>query len=352
MPKTYLAKALRTLSLRDDGKRLVEPIARKLSALPSSQVNTINKALDFGWLAWAMRGVRVPPGRTAEYIADLRRAAILCAKVYELQRPFSVSAEGWDERELRTVFEQAERVSRGAANPGYYLRGSFWGFSNHSEREWIRSAWFAAERLVRLGLRAVGIASVQVNGGASRTFFERYFGTGGGMQYERVRKVLRKIQKGMWHSSVGIAYQGMGVPANEQYRETSGSLGVPVALKQNLDEWGWSREGRCIGFGVSFFLPDQTVIERTTPHTVETLNMEVSRGGAVLHELSHYYAKTADEIVPAAAFHHLGRAPEGNVQAYSPKVCWALAQTNPDQAVNNADSYRSFCEDAGTLWVI
>ena len=166
-----------------------------------------------------------------------------------------------------------------------------------------------------------------------------------------MRKTLAKIQAGMRHDSVSIAYQGMGVPANERYKEFSGN--GERELRANTQEVGWSNQGgRCIGFGANFFLPDQTAIARRTPHELQTIDLEATRGGALLHELSHYYAKTKDEILPAEAIILLGKSPERNrnAAAYSPKSCWALAKTDRLKAANNADTYRSFCEDAKALW--
>jgi hypothetical protein len=144
----------------------------------------------------------------------------------------------------------------------------------------------------------------------------------------------------------------MGVPANESYRENRGT--GERELRANLQEWGWASSSRCIAVAVNFFLPAETAIRRSTPHDLQTIDLETTRGGALLHELSHYYAGTADEILPAAAIVHLGRLPENNPnrKAYSPKSCWALAKTDPEKAANNADSYRSFCEDAKALWVL
>ncbi|HMD18991.1 MAG TPA: hypothetical protein VKH40_01645 [Alloacidobacterium sp.] len=122
----------------------------------------------------------------------------------------------------------------------------------------------------------------------------------------------------------------------------------------NRTEVGWSSPHGCahntIGFTTTFFIPTETAIRRNTLHNHQHTRMGTTRGGAILHELTHRYAQTSDEILPAETFARLGRIFEANVKCYNPYSCWALAQSAPAQTVTNADSYRVFCEDAWVNW--
>ena len=59
---------------------------------------------------------------------------------------------------------------------------------------------------------------------------------------------------------------------------------------------------------------------------------KISVGGVVVHETSHNVVKTDDVKV-------------NGVTMYGPNLCGWLARTHPDKAVDNADSYRLFCEE-------
>jgi hypothetical protein len=73
----------------------------------------------------------------------------------------------------------------------------------------------------------------------------------------------------------------------------------------------------------------------------------------VIHELSHVFLNTLDQKLADSTYIRLQMAVPGQGghrhDAYGPKACSALAATEPDLALMNADTYRLFCEDAQVL---
>lgn len=87
----------------------------------------------------------------------------------------------------------------------------------------------------------------------------------------------------------------------------------------------------------------------TQAHDPANGTMNVTVGGAIVHELTHLALKTLDQTLPNAVYGYLKMpipANGNNAQALGPKGCAALTVVAPDLAIENADSYRLFCEDA------
>lgn len=59
---------------------------------------------------------------------------------------------------------------------------------------------------------------------------------------------------------------------------------------------------------------------------------KISVAGVIVHETSHNVVSTQDVQI-------------NSVTMYGPNLCGWLARTHPDKAVNNADSYRLYCEE-------
>ena len=353
MPKTYIAKALTSLSKRRDGAELCDKLAQRLSNMTSASVRRLNSALDFGWLKWAMMNAQLMMGESRDEVADMRRAALLVAAAFELPPDVKRQAESWESGELAKVFRVCNNVGNYNAR-GYFLKGSFWGFANHSEREWTEQAWVEAGRLVNAGINVLDTAAADPFGTTfASELLDRYFG--GRHNLAAVSNTLTTIQNGMRHDTIGISYEGNGAGINVRYEELREGFDATV-LRPTLNrlEVGWSSPHagphNTIGFGAAFFIPTETAIRRNTLHDHTRTRMGTTRGGAILHELSHRYAQTSDEILPAATFTYLRRAFQGGVKCYNPYSCWALAQSAPAQTVTNADSYRVFCEDAWVHW--
>lgn len=349
MPKTYIGRALASLSHMRDGPQRCDKVAKYLMIAGSGQVSQINKDLDFGLLKWSMRNVQITMGETQLEVADRRRAALLVAHALGLPQPQQAAAASWDSSQHRTVFNACDQAADPRC-PAYYLKGSFWGFSNHSEREWIEASWIEAMVLVRHGITACQIAMAVTTGGAptpEARIADRYFGTA---NIPTVLRNLRTLRDQMSHNTVGICYQGAGLAGAPNYDEFGPEVHeARMTHNPNSTEWGWaspqSGNHNNIGFASKFYVLADTAISRRTEHDTNRFDMEVTRGGAIVHELTHRYLRTADETVPPQTFQVLQRAPLQGVKAYGPRVCWALAQSSPNLAVTNADSYRLFCED-------
>ena len=112
--------------------------------------------------------------------------------------------------------------------------------------------------------------------------------------------------------------------------------------------------------GVKFFNDALTSGQPTALHVLTDRDaMEISRGGAILHECTHLFAETHD--VPLGTIPDwgtlLGRVgvmqptKKSNLseKAYGPQICSEVARLSGASAAKNADSYRLFCEDAFTL---
>jgi len=350
MPKSYIGLALASLSQTRGGPERCDKVAKCLMLASSARVKAINKELDFGWLKWSMRNVQIVGGESQGEVAGRRRAAMLVASALNLAQQHKTAAATWDDNNHRAVLNAGDQAPDPVC-PAYYFKGSFWGFSNHAEREWMKASWIEAMTLVRHGITACQIAMVSTSGARRTTLeariAERYFGAA---QLPTLLRNLRTLRNHMSNGTVGICYQGRGLADAPDYQELGPEVrAATMTYTPNSSEWGWASpqagNHNNIGFGAKFYILADTAISRQTEHDTTRFDMEVTRGGAIVHELTHRYLRTADETVPAETFVTLQRPPRQGVKAYGPRVCWALAQSNPALAITNADSYRVFCED-------
>jgi hypothetical protein len=203
MSKQYIGKALTYLSKRRqaEGPQLCDKIAAILTDMPSAKVNALNSSLNFGWLRWQMRGVDIVIGETRGDRADKRRSAMLlvtCAKsawIKEIN-----DAQSWDDNVLDEVigrYFNGQRSLPDIQGTGYYLKGSYWAFSNHSDREFTKAAWKEAVQMVQRGIEAAS---------HNQAFVTRWFGTADG---NKVLENLQKIQTSMTTKRIGICYHGL-----------------------------------------------------------------------------------------------------------------------------------------------
>jgi hypothetical protein len=344
MPKTHIRKALTYLSRQYGGPRLCDMVAQRLSRMTSQEVNKLDKTLDFWFVEVRTLGADLQ-GQSPEELVDARRAAQILVKTIipgpHLPPGLTLqTAEGWDKYELdriRTAYGNTDDIPGG----GYYLKGSFWNFAEHREREWTSDGWRDAEWMAQSGIDAVYCAPHLTN---------RWFGDSNPAD---VYFKLEQIRRGMHESLVGISYLGLFVPGDTNYTERRGTSA------QAATQWGFaSTDGdghNTISFQNRFFDSNFTVLKLTKPYELEAgAKMVVTRGGAIVHELSHRYAQTKDERVPDETYRHLERDLPGpnddRVQGYGPYTCHALAVSSPGIALTNADNYRLFCEEAWLLF--
>jgi hypothetical protein len=349
MAYTYLQKAFSRLSqmANPDGPKLCDRVSMVLSGRTSAQVSSANDGLNFYLIGARLRiaGASTSDETSRADLLDLRRVAQLVKLTLPIPAGAAAAdADSWDSTALSRYIRLFANVAA-PAGTGYYYKGSYWAYSETADRDWTRAAWTEATAMVTAGLTVVNGAAAP---GAHRTLFEKWFGAGA--DRNAVRDKLEDTQQGMNGNRVGLAYNGSRV-TNTGYREEAPSNSGSTCSANN-DEWGYaSPQGAMhnnVGFGAKFFNSANTVITRTTPHTTVAGNgMEVTRGGAIVHELTHRYARTEDVRLSDAVYRHINRpVPVPRNFGYGPYTCYVLAQADRALAVNNADSYRIFCEDA------
>lgn len=338
----YIGRALATISRLSC--ETADWAACRLTVMREPEIFALNLRLDYGLLAFSMRKVETYGGGAQRpEIADWRRAVEL------LQRLSGANASAsFDEqacREFVMTFNAPAQPSRGV-----FLRPSFWAFASSNERAWTMAAWREAMEAMRCGLRTAMIA--QQRAGASRTLVERWFGAGqAGIVAERLRTILTNANSTL----VGICYEGIGAGAagawTTRLREFAGDqMASEVRMSA---EWGWSApQGathQSIGFGAMFF-NENTRKCMVRVHDASVSRMDVTRGGAVVHELSHRLGKTLDVMLPDTVYQHSGKAlPKKEKErkvGYGTLACATLGQVEPTLATKNADNYRLFCEEA------
>lgn len=349
MAKEYSGKALASLSksIHPDGARLCDQIAARLTDMTSAQVKVIDSALDFGWLTYQMRGVHLGGG-SREDIANRRRAAKLLKLLFPTVQVPRDDSDSWEMGKLLIFIRLYTAQARRVTGSGFYLKGSFWAFSAHDDRVWTKTAWAEGIEMLQAGIR---VATAAANGGNAQTVLARWFAAA---DHARVKQKLEETLLGAQGNRIGICYHGNGAAANvAEYQEESNST-YKSRIGVVNDEWGYASPEACahnnIGYGPKFFDRGQTRAAMDLPHDVtRPLRLDVTRGGGIVHELTHRYGKTKDEPIPTATYLFLNRPQTGTAKGYGPYACHALAQSAPATALTNADSYRLFCEEAVLL---
>jgi hypothetical protein len=340
--------------MADHGADLCDSVASVLNGRTSFQVNGLNRDLNFFFVGQRTKGEDLG-GMTQEEIANLRRAAKLLTKSLPLPAGLNAAdSDGWSNATLRGVLRTygTAHANYRPGGTGFYLKGSFWGFADHDERVWMRNSWGEASYMLDYGRTVVRQA--RGNETSAANLVRRWFGTS---DMVTIENNLNRIMNGMLTEYVGICYLGPGLAAADGYKE----YGPNVVLGDLKDGMGGTEVGfaapvdrRIIGFHGSFFEATTAAVRRSVLHdTTARRVLECTRGGGIVHELSHVFLKTKDHKIPNSVYSLLGLpapASEGTrASGYGPRACAALAQTSPDLALTNADCYRLFCEDAQIL---
>jgi hypothetical protein len=350
MAKTYIAKALARLSkmVNPEGTSLCDQVSMILSGRTSGQVKSVDDSLSF-WFVGArlkMNNQDVADAETRADQVDLRRVAILLKLVLPTPGGANVAdAESWDPAVL-TAFVRRYAAAAAPAGTGYYLKGSYWAFSSHEERAWTLAAWGEATRMIAAGLQVVNLANAP---GATQNLFVKWFGVGSSR--DAVRQKLLQTQQGLTTSRVGLAYNGVNVANAGGYREKAPDTNASV-VAPNAQEWGYASPQASthnnVGLCSRFFSTGETAVGLGRMHsTTLAAGMEITRGGALVHELTHRYAHTEDKSLSDACYRRANKpVPPTRNKGYGPYTCHIVARADPALAVDNADTYRLFCEDA------
>ncbi|RDV00479.1 hypothetical protein [Trinickia dinghuensis] len=351
MAKTNIGAAFGTLvrnKLDDPGLALAARIACYLSHdITPARVRSIDSDLSFSIRSI---GLRPTPGYSTEALINLRRASKLIHETRQSPPPHTPSPSNFDPVQHEAYIRRAKVASAAMPNrPGYYLASSYWAYSAHNDRVKTLSAWHEAAQLLAAG---IGVAqSLNVPGNAQ--LFRRWFGTANALD---VIGRLQRTRDGLVNQCTGLSYGGTAATGNpldlkEGGFATDGGADRVGRLKEG--EWGTAKAPRpYICLGVPFFNDSNTGGQPTRHHTYNSNgSMEVSRGGAIVHEATHLFARTDDvpliDGLRGLIFAHLNAPPEERFRAaYGPWICYGLAQVRPDAAARNADNYRLFCEDA------
>lgn len=290
--------------------------------------------------------VKPPRGVTADVIA-LHKAAMLLdliVPVASLKPPTNFRQFDLD-LHLDSVKRRTADFPASTNPVAPYLAGSFLLYATQTERDQAMQSIPEAIALLRAGALAIeAMSPVGADPNASRTLFHRWFGVqapqGVAMAKSRIEQTIAGLATG-----VCFNYAGANVGTN---RYSLGEMGfntsnvtLPGAVRRGMD-WGSAKAtvGPYILLESKFFVGAETTGYRLTQHHAnDSPEMEVSRGGAVLHEATHVFAATHDERF----------APPASAQAYGPRLARRLAANEPAKALKNADTYRLFCEDAYAL---
>jgi len=338
MPKTYIAKALTIISKWPNGNTACDQIGSSLGKKPAAEVRRIDSDLNFNLIE--------ARGRNNE-LKDIRRAAVLVEKTL-LPPAFPgkvTQADRWDEGKLRAFILGQLQSAQNPFGTGFYFKGSFWGYSNHREREWAKSSWEEAKTLLGAGILTMARVNTDTK---SANITARWFGRDG---WDVVRNNLETTRQAMDGRFVGLCYRGTGAGVANGYQESGVGQGPQKSnLSAEINDWAYSHEtAHAIGLCVKFFDQNLVVAKRNSLHDISKTGMRPSRGGAMVHELTHQYAKTLDQEVPDETYEYLQKAAPGDgarAQGYGAYTCSALAKSAIMLTKTNADSYRLFCEDA------
>lgn len=320
MAYEYIGKALCALPKPNADKNLPEWVARKLNALGEEAARKLDDALSLN-------------------VIDARKALAGKVRAGRMLRRL-----GNDPTPV--TFENCELAIRAfnppaAAAAGVSLNASFWGFANTVEREWMRDALNEAKRMALC-------ARYAFNTSDAKPLVVKWFGALDAAQTTRAIKVFDAVSNGVDTNSFLFTYLGAGLRRNDSYEEGRREWGV---LKPSQDGWGFCENGT-LAVTAKFFEAGQTAV---APQRVDgnAVASKVTRGGAILHELTHKFSQTVDFAYDVQVFFNArqrglgvpGEMPQDR-RTYGPVLCTALAARNPEHAITNADNYRLFAEEA------
>jgi hypothetical protein len=361
MSHKYLKLALPAYSQRVRDKSYIAWAGKILSTMNDGQINALNNSLNHGIVRH--RTISTIRGGVSRQgvLNEARAAKLLLALRAQAGMPVNQAdrdrANALDQTKASQVFQA---YTNGLAPDvfnlnGNYIQGSFWAFANDSEIRLIRSAWAQAQEQLRWGINVAVRANI--DGGAAAETLRRWFGS---TSSQIVSDRLKVIERDISQKSVGMCYQGPNASGNNDpdhsYQECKGNVLSEVSPDYSVIAWAAPADHNYIGFCVSYF-------SDTKAHMLETHNPDlikggiITQGGAVVHELSHRYLSTIDTEscgVDRPDYYHsvakiAGKNPLPNFSAYGAALCSRLAKNAPNAALNNADNYRLFCEDASIV---
>ena len=347
--------------INSGGEAVVDNIARSLSKKTKSEIVSINNSLNF-----TMPPSRNSPGNPNEII-NIRRAAMLIEKTIATRLPPRLphgsppyDPESWDYVVLKEYINEHKKIATSVAGTGVYLAGSFWAYATEQERLHAIAAHAEAIELCTFGLVAANYATQGAAVGPSRNsrldiYFDitrMWFG-GAADTAKIVKDNLKLTLSGLKSNYIGLSYAGPSIKPGSKLKEkgfSGGSASQVTAMGGFAHVFPVANQNK-ITLDKEFFNPNETepALEEQIVGIHENL-MQVSRGGAVLHEATHLYAGTRDIVLNNAVYTKLGLTPPTDStkreKGYGSLNCFAIVKEDPGSARENADSYRIFCEAA------
>jgi hypothetical protein len=339
--------------LSDIKKHLVSHISHALTKISDDKAKALEKILSDNKLPFYKR-----PDEYTQHLLPERGLAILLSKTIcsavSLRGNSGVvlNPEAWDLNEVSDYVRQAMRnfpnIENEPVGSEVYLGGSFWVYATGDERAKALAAWHEAKELCTQGYIAVdslyfsGHREYQVNSDLFRIWFGDF--DSNPKLLESARSVLSRALGGFQQQLMMLSYSGLNVygPRMSERRENAGAFSDVRIIP---DEWGQSaRSPKTCILGQYFFDPSYTSESlRNLIVGMDDDDMQVSRGGCVLHEATHMFSNTVDAPLSEDVLKAVG-SEERSAQGYGAKACLTLAKYDSAAAVNNADSYRIFCE--------
>ena len=362
MRYTNIGKALSTLTSSEMSAKVAEHIACKLSQKQPTEVKALDIALGFTLPVFRRRNAS-----TEEMLAN-RRVALLMAKTLAAPapRPGSVyNPEAWDDAALveyigaqKASVDTSRRPTRSQSTPGTYFSAGFWVHATEADRNQALTSWREGKELCAAGLMAVvnSLKARPTQTGehkvmeAGMDLVEFWFGEGA--DRKEIKRVLHETLQGMNSQFICLTYAGPIPDASLSVWEAG--FGNSAAHSKTAEKGGWGQVGKntpnTVFLCKNFFDPGKTSGPRQDQLVGIDDDMQVSRGGCALHEATHMFGDTNDVQVGDEVYERFGKTPpaasETRAQGYGPATCIALARSDPEKTVKNADSYRMFCETA------
>lgn len=245
-----------------------------------------------------------------------------------------------------------------AMSTGMGFYGSFLCYAKKNERDIIRESWEHAKKLVSCGLLHASLADpdpIEANLGktgfhTAKTLVSMYFGPGENAR-STVLQNLKVIRDRMNGQMTFFQYFGPNLTNVAPYHEQDYMIPANTSVPQTQNDGDIARGsiGRpniCIP---SPFFNGRTILGLPHAQLPDIGGKLVfTRGGAIVHELTHNALSTADETCTPNIVANLSARGKNNhfEDCYGTDICTALAVVDQNRALNNADNYRLFCEDA------
>jgi hypothetical protein len=327
-------------------------------------VATVSRRLNTGWTDWLGRRLHQDRALLANLGKQLAKEKDATTRGEALMKQLVPAFVTW--------YQTEDSPQPPLQQHGPFLMPSFWAFASRSE---IHSTLAAVdEAFGQIGWGITVATRARMDGSQAAACVRRWFGRTPGSE---VAQRLKQLRDKMATENTPITYQGQGLADNlkEPKLKELVDIGNQEAAPRIGGEVGWGALARQrIGFTGEYFKFNTRQLQSL--QNIDDLGLGVvTRGGAIVHEMTHVHLATKDTDVfashgKAVVEQLLTRIPnrkfvvteapaaEGGFNSkvngkealgYGPRLCRFLAELSPEKALENADSYRLFCEEANFI---